>query len=102
MIHVLATIELAPGAREAFLTEFRQIVPQVRAEHRCLDYGPTIDLPSGIPAQIDPREDVVTVVERWDSLAALQTHLLAPHMQAYRDRVKSLVKKVNLVILQPV
>ena len=27
MLHVLATIELNPGTREAFLAEFRKIVP---------------------------------------------------------------------------
>ncbi len=32
MIHVIATIELNPGTREAFLEEFRKLVPLVRAE----------------------------------------------------------------------
>lgn len=64
MIHVIATIELAPGKREAFLTEFRKLVPLVHQEAGCLDYGPTIDVASGIAAQAPPRNDVVTVVEK--------------------------------------
>ena len=57
MIHVVATIELAPGTREAFLAEFHRIVPLVKAETGCLDYGPTVDVPTGIPAQGAVRDD---------------------------------------------
>ncbi|HEX5273204.1 MAG TPA: antibiotic biosynthesis monooxygenase [Gemmataceae bacterium] len=84
MIHVIATIELAAGTREAFLAEFRRVVPLVRGEAGCLDYGPAIDVPSGLAAQLPVREDVVTVIERWESLDALRAHLAAAHMQDYR------------------
>jgi quinol monooxygenase YgiN len=102
MIHVIATIEVAAGKREEFLAAFRQVVPLVRAEAGCLEYGPTVDVPTGIPAQGQPRDNVVTVVERWQSLEALKTHLGAPHMLEYRSRVKDLVSRVQLQILQPV
>jgi quinol monooxygenase YgiN len=101
MIHVIATIELADGQREAFLKEFRALVPQVRAEAGCVEYGPTVDVDSGIPSQGKPRENVVTVVEKWSDLAALRTHLKAPHMEAYRPRVKHLVRSTTLQILEP-
>ncbi len=101
MIHVIATIELAAGTREAFLAEFRRIVPLVRAEVGCLEYGPTIDLPSGLAAQPPVRDNVVTVVERWESLDALRAHTTAPHMQDYRGRVKDYVLGVQLHVLQP-
>jgi quinol monooxygenase YgiN len=102
VIHVIATIELAAGKREAFLAEFHRVVPLVRAEAGCLDYGPTIDLPTDIPAQVAPRDNVVTVVERWESLDALRAHVAAPHMQEYRGRVKDYVVRVQLQVLQPV
>jgi quinol monooxygenase YgiN len=101
MIHVIATIELAPGRREAFLSEFRRLVPQVRAESGCLEYGATIDVQTGIAAQPPVREDVVTVVEKWETLEALQQHLVAPHMQEYRAKVKDMVRKIELRVLQP-
>jgi quinol monooxygenase YgiN len=101
MIHVIATIEVHAGQREALLAEFRRLVPLVRAEAGCLDYGPTVDLPTDIAAQVPPRDDVVTVVERWASLEALKAHLVAPHMVAYRPRVKDLVAAVRLQVLQP-
>jgi quinol monooxygenase YgiN len=43
MIHVIATIELAPGTRETYLTEFRKIIFDVRAEKGCIEYGSAID-----------------------------------------------------------
>lgn len=101
MLHVLATVQLHPGKREAFLTEFRQLVPQVRAEQGCIEYGPAVDRSTEIPAQQLLGEDVAMVVEKWESLAALQAHLAGPHMTAYRERVKSLVASVRLQVLQP-
>ncbi|GIW81024.1 MAG: hypothetical protein KatS3mg105_2831 [Gemmatales bacterium] len=102
MIHVIATIEVHPGKRDAFLEEFRKIMPTVRAETGCLEYGPAVDFPSDIAAQTPIRENVVTIVEKWDSLDALKAHLAAPHMAEYRNRVKDIVQSVQLQILQPV
>ena len=101
MIVVLATIELHPGKRPDFLAEFRQIVPKVRAEAGCIEYFPAIDTASGLPVQGPAREDVVVVVEKWESLEALEKHLIAPHMMEYRPKVKDFVKKVSLQILSP-
>jgi quinol monooxygenase YgiN len=101
MIRVIASIELAPGQREEFLRVFQALVPKVRAEAGCLEYGPTVDLPTTIGAQIPLRADVVTIVEVWQDLPALEAHLQAPHMAEYRVQVKNLVRKVTLQVLQP-
>jgi quinol monooxygenase YgiN len=101
MIFVIATVEVKPGKREAFLAEFRKNVPNVRAEKGCIEYGPTADVKTDIKAQIPLREHVVTVVEKWESLQALQAHLVAPHMGTYRERVKDYVVGVTLQILEP-
>lgn len=102
MVHVIATVEVVGGKRDEFLAEFRRVVPSVRAEAGCLEYGPTVDLPTEIPAQVPPRDHVVVIVEKWQSLDALRAHLQAPHMQEYRARVKGLVSRVQLHVLQPV
>lgn len=102
MIHVIATVEVAPGKRDAFLAEFARLVPLVRAEAGCVEYGPAVDVPTEIAAQGPERPDVVTVVEKWESLDALRAHLVAPHMQEYRGRVKDLVVQVGLRVLRPV
>ena len=101
MIFVIATIEVKPGKREAFLAEFNKNVPNVRAENGCLEYGPTVDAKTDIKAQIPLREDVVTIVEKWESLQALHAHLVAPHMATYRERVKDYVVGATLQILDP-
>jgi quinol monooxygenase YgiN len=101
MIFVIATIQLVPGKRVDFLKEFHALVPKVRAEQGCIEYGPTIDVATLIPSQPPVREDVVTVVEKWSSLEALQAHLMAPHMLEYRGKVKDLVAGVSLQVLEP-
>ena len=67
MIHVIATIEVKPGKREAFLAEFHRIVPLVHAEKGCIEYGPTVDVSSGIPVQGPLRENIAVIVEKWAS-----------------------------------
>ncbi len=101
MIHVLATIELHPGRRSDFLSEFARIVPLVRAEAGCLEYGAATDLETDIAAQQPLRPDAVTVVEKWENVAALKAHLVAPHMVAYRPRVRDFVVATRLQILEP-
>lgn len=101
MIYVIATIELVPGKRADFLREFNANVPAVVAEDGCIEYIPAIDLQTSIPAQGDAREHVVTVVEKWADTEALEAHLIAPHMLAYRAKVKDFVKQVSLQVLEP-
>lgn len=101
MIYVIASVDVAAGEREAFLAEFRRVVPEVLAEKGCLFYGPTVDIPSGLGRQIPLRENVVTIVESWQSLEDLQAHIVAPHMTRYRERVKDLVLSTQLQVLSP-
>ena len=101
MICVIARIEVAPGRRDDFLARFREVVPKVLDESGCLEYGPMVDVPTSIGAQEAPRDQVVTVVEKWESVEALEAHLIAPHMLEYRKSVKDLVVGTSLEILQP-
>ena len=101
MVHVIATITLAPGTRDAYLAEFLKLTPLVRAEAGCLEYGATVDEPTGLSAQ-ERAEDRVVVVEKWARVEALRAHLAAPHMADYRARVKDFVTGVSLRVLRPV
>lgn len=101
MIFVIATIEVADGHRDQFLAEFRKIVPAVRQEAGCVEYGPAVDAVTDIEAQQTKGHNTVTVVEQWESVAALKAHLAAAHMQEYRQRVKPLVTGMTLHILEP-
>jgi quinol monooxygenase YgiN len=77
MIHVIATIEVVPGKREDFLAEFRRIIPAVRAEAGCVEYGPCVDAGAELPVPVAVRQDVVVVIEKWESLDALRSHFKA-------------------------
>ena len=101
MLCVLATIDVAEGRRDEFLTVFRALVPKVLAEEGCLEYGPMIDLETNLPAQSPARENTVVIVEKWASIDALETHLMAPHMLDYRKAVKDVVRGMSLQILAP-
>lgn len=102
MIHVIAVIELKPDSRQKFLAEFAQIVPEVKAEAGCIEYGATIDKATGIERQAPLRDNVVTIVEKWEDVASLEAHLNAPHMGVYREKVKDFVVSGKLHILEPV
>lgn len=101
MIRVIATVELADGRRDDFLAVFRQLVPKVLAEEGCVEYGPWVDLPTNVPAQPEARQNVVTVVEKWESIQALEAHLMTPHMLEFRQTTESMRVGVTLQILEP-
>jgi quinol monooxygenase YgiN len=101
MVHVIATIQTTPGQKHAFLAAFRQLVPLVHQEAGCIEYGPAIDLETSLAVQSPVRDDVVTVIEKWASVDALEDHLAAPHMQKYREQVKALVRGVEIRVLEP-
>ena len=101
MIHVIATIELKPGCREEYLKILKNNVPQVKAEDGCLAYEPTVDVNAGLPVQGELRENVVTLVEGWESIGALNAHLKSPHMATYREAVQDMVVKLTVDVLQP-
>ncbi len=101
MIHVIATIDLHEDRRDAFLAEFKKVVPEVKQEQGCIEYGPAVDIETNIAAQGGHRVDTVTVVEKWEDLESLEAHLIAPHMITYREIVKPMIRNVELRILRP-
>ena len=100
MIHVVAQISLKPGCRSQFLEEFHKLVPLVHAEEGCLEYGPAIDAETPIDAQ-KTDSDLVVVIEKWESVPHLEAHLVADHMNDYREKVKDMVSGTSLQILSP-
>lgn len=101
MIYVVATIRIAAGQRETFLSEFRRVVPLVRNEEGCIEYSPTLPVETNLAASSEQDgDDVVVVVEKWISLEALERHLTAPHMVEYRAKVKEVVQSVDLKVLK--
>lgn len=101
MIHVLALIETTPDHREDFLKEFAQVAVPVREEDGCIEYGAAVDSVTDLPVQQSLGDNFVMIVEKWESLAHLKAHLVAPHMAEYRIRIKPFVQSVRLQVLEP-
>lgn len=99
MIIVIALIQLKEGRLSEFLEIFKSNIPNVIEETGCMEYVPTIDVPSGLPGQTC-NENVVTVIEKWNTLEDLKKHMSSPHMLAYRKKVRDHVEHVSLKILK--
>jgi quinol monooxygenase YgiN len=97
MIHVLAIITAHPGKRAELLDLFHAIVPVVRAEEGCIEYGPVVDVEGAQPA-FGP--DTFVVVEKWTSRETLKAHSVAPHMADYGARSKHLIAARAVHVLQ--
>ncbi len=98
MIDVIASIRVKDGHRDEFIEKFKANLPAVLAEDGCMHYYPAVDAESGLAAQrTDP--DTVTIVERWESIEALQAHSQAPHMASFRETVKDIVDGMRLTVV---
>jgi quinol monooxygenase YgiN len=62
---------------------------------------PTVDAQTGLPAQ-DLDANLVTIIEKWESVEDLKAHLSAPHMLAYGAKVKDPVEDRSIRILSQV
>ena len=98
MICVIATIKAKAGGREALLEHIADNLPNVYAEEGCIEYQPMIDTESSLGAQVLD-ENIVTMVEKWETMANLNAHATAPHMLKYREKVKDTVESVSLKVL---
>jgi quinol monooxygenase YgiN len=101
MIYVIATVRLKPGCRDKYLEILKGNVSSVKAEAGCRVYAPTIDMDTDIEIHEKAGDDVVTIVEAWDSVDALKAHFQAPHMLSYREKAKDLFASVSIRVLQP-
>jgi len=99
MIHVIASVRVKPGKRQELLDLFKVNLPKVKEEKGCIQYFPAVDVVTGLPPQsLD--QNMVTVIETWESVEALKDHLGTPHMAAFFEKEKPLVEGSTIKILQ--
>jgi quinol monooxygenase YgiN len=98
MINVIASIQIKEGNLSEFIEIFKSNIPMVLEEKGCIAYVPTIDVPTGLPPQ-ELNANVVTIIEKWESLEDLKAHLSAPHMLSYRKKTKHLVENMSVKVL---
>ena len=99
MISVIASVRVKADRLPQFIEVFKANVPKVREEKGCIEYFPAIDIDSGLPVQkLD--KNVVTIIEKWESVEALRAHLKTPHMLTYREKVKDMVEDLSIKVLK--
>lgn len=99
MINVIASIQIKEGKLAEFIEIFKANIPEVFKEQGSIDYVPTVDLPTGLPPQ-ELNSNVVTILEKWESVEDLKRHLTAPHMIEYQKKVRDIVEKVSIKVLK--
>ena len=82
--YIVAAIYPKPGKAEAVKAEILNNIPHVRKEKGCLRY----DLHA-----LKDGGGRFLFYEIWADKAAFEAHRVAPHMTAYRERVKDLLEK---------
>ena len=99
MIYGVVSVRVKPGKLEEFLQLFKSVAPTVREEKGCLEYMPLVDMEiKGVPQSLD--KDVVTIIEKWESLEALRAHAVSPHMAEFHKKERDLVEGVSLKMLK--
>jgi quinol monooxygenase YgiN len=76
MIYVIATSQVKPESRDAFIKGAKQCITETRKEKGCLAYESHASIN-------DP--NLFVVVERWASREDLSAHSRAPHMKVWRE-----------------
>ncbi len=99
MISVIASVRVKVNRVPEFIEIFKSNLPKVRREEGCIEYFPAIDIDSGVPVQ-KPDKNVVTIIEKWESVEALRAHLKTPHMLTYREKVKDIVEELSIKVLK--
>jgi quinol monooxygenase YgiN len=102
MINVVAIIVTKPGLRAQVLELAAANRPAVRAEAGCIEYAATIDAADMPTSKATFGPDTFVVIEKWESLAALQAHAVAPHMVAYGAKTKDMLASRMIHVLEPV
>ncbi len=101
MIYVFASVRIRKGCLEQALKCYSELDPNVlRAEPGCLEYLPTIDVPTDLPNQ-DKDDCRILVREQWKSLDDFMKHLGMAHSATFRTRIQPfLLERISVRIVQ--
>jgi quinol monooxygenase YgiN len=102
MLHVIVTMRIKEGRMQEFLAACAELRPQVLRESGCHGYEYTRDVVSPFSPEQPIEADRVTLLERWESLAALKAHLETPHMKASGTRMKGMRASVELRLTESI
>ena len=99
MINVIGTVKVKSGKASEFIEMFKAQAVKVKKEKGCIDYFPAVDVKTDFPPQVCD-ENIVTIIERWESLEALKDHLAGMDMRQQQEKEKDIVEEVVIKVLQ--
>lgn len=99
MIHVIASISIKEGRLEDIKKIYEFFAPKVEIEKGCRMYCPTFDYSTDIQTQVKDN-NVITVIEKWESIEDFKAHLSAPHVLQFREDIKGIVENVSIKVLE--
>jgi quinol monooxygenase YgiN len=83
MVHLVVTFIIKDGMMDAYLAEVAKLRPLVLAEKGCVEYTYLKEIQTPFKIQEPVQENRLTLIERWESMEALETHSKSPHMAQY-------------------
>lgn len=100
MISVFAVMTAKEGKKQQVLDIARSILEKVRAEKGCHVYRLVEDVQANLPFQKKLGADSFAFVEEWESLEALEAHLITPHMKDYAEKTADLLWDSDIYVMQ--
>ena len=101
MITVIAEIKVKPGRRDSVIEKITELLPSVLAEKGCHRDEPYVDFNGQIPWRKTVPESIF-MLEDWESLAHLEAHQQAEHMDKHLENIKADVLDVVIHIIEKV
>jgi quinol monooxygenase YgiN len=90
MIIVTATITAKHGKRDEIIIKSQDLIESTRLESGCNSYN--------LYASIED-EDKLLMLEQWDNLEVLESHMLTEHFKAYGAAIEDIIaRKLDITI----
>jgi quinol monooxygenase YgiN len=100
MVYIIAFTKVKPGKRSEFIDMFkRDLIPKTLKEKGCIQYLLTVDMDTNDSFQ-EKDENIVTTIETWKSMEALQDHLASPHVKSFQKIAEGITEGLSARILQ--
>jgi|SRR5471032_349057 len=102
MINIIVTMMIKEGQLNAFIAECAKVRPLVLEEKGCISYDYMAEIPTSMTRQEPVNANRITLIERWESLEAIDVHSQAKHMAEFVSNVKEMRENVVIRVGTPI
>lgn len=93
MITKWIAFKIRPESIDAFRAELAQLERESRRENGCAHYA---------AFEVADQPGMFTVLESWETSAALEAHRQAPHIAAFKETCEPMIVEKSALSLDPV